>query len=139
MTNRTTIEWTAGNKPEIPEGKAVMFLVASQCSNGRIHVGVMEYLNRHRMPCSDGCEPSENAEPVGDDEDEYYWTGWFQQSCSHCDTSWSSSGEGIIAYAPMPKYEAAQHKVIEPAKPSGRRYNSVAEMVEGEAKHKEEA
>jgi hypothetical protein len=97
--------WITGNTPDIPEGTRGRFIVSIRRDNGNLYSCEMDYLNRFAMPCADGSEPSDNAELVEEGEEEYYWTGWHQNSCEHCDTSWSyDSPERIVAYLPMPAY-----------------------------------
>lgn len=106
MTTEETLpppEWVAWQigTPPVKEGGREAFWCAVKHGTGIAHT-FLDYLNRHQMPCSDMCEPPKGAEPVENSEDEYYWTGWHQESCEHCDTQWSYSGE-VIAWMRLPR------------------------------------
>lgn len=102
------MNWIEGNKPTIPDGAMGRFIVARKRKDGKIFTFPLTYCNRHRMPLADECwEAPDCAEEISDTDDEYFWTGWFSESCEHCDTFWSyQNSEDIIAFMPFPKYSA---------------------------------
>jgi hypothetical protein len=103
--NPPFVTWLKGNLPETDPGSKCRFIVCVQASHGPYLTFELLYLNRHVMPCGDACEPGD-AEPVGEDSDEYYWTGWFYDHCPCCDgTAWKyDHPERIIAHAVTPRY-----------------------------------
>jgi hypothetical protein len=90
---RGALEWNDG-LPPVPEGKEGRFLVSS---SGVIHL--LLYCNKFWAPCSDDCEPPENA-PSNDDGD-VCWSGWCEESCEQCDTFWTFSGK-VDGWKPLP-------------------------------------
>lgn len=47
-------------------------------------------------------EAPKGCEPVPNSDEDYYWTGWFEESCDQCETQWSYSGE-IVAWLALPR------------------------------------
>jgi hypothetical protein len=90
---RAALEWNGG-LPPVPEGKEGRFLVSS---SGVIHL--LLYCNKFWAPCSDDCEPPENA-PSNDDGD-ICWTGWCEESCQQCDTFWTFADK-VDGWMPLP-------------------------------------
>jgi len=101
------LKWQVGN-PDVAEGKRERFWCAAQTASGKTSCKVLEYLNCYAMPASDDCDPPSDAEPVPGEEDEYYWTGWHQESCDICETSWEYSGK-VIAWMRVPVYSDPQN------------------------------
>lgn len=96
-----TLLWQTGT-PDVPDGQRETFWCAIKGHTGKVAHRTLYYLNRHEMPCSDQCEPSKDAEPVPNSDGDYYWTGWFQESCDHCDTQWAYGGE-VVAWCRLPR------------------------------------
>lgn len=96
--------WTFGNKPSIPEGQARDFIVVTETQSGKRHSFQLCYMNRHVMPLSDDAhEPPKCCEPVTDSDEDYYWTGWFYESCEMCEVMWQYTDDGkIIAFTDLP-------------------------------------
>jgi hypothetical protein len=96
------VAWQLG-APPIEAGQRRRYWCAVRSSpNGKITHRALDYLNRHAMPVSDQCEPSTNAEPVPDSDGEYFWTGWFEEACDQCETSWAYNGE-VVAWMALPR------------------------------------
>lgn len=95
------VRWQTGT-PDVAEGKRERLWCAVKVGHKVGHC-TLEYLNRYVMPVSDGLEPSPNAEPVPDSEDEYYWSGWHEEACDQCETQWAYSGE-VVAWMRLPRY-----------------------------------
>ena len=97
--------WQTGIPP-VAEGAQRRFIVAIRGSgSGKIHRSMLLYSNQFIGPCSDGNEPAEGQEEANDDGD-YYWTGWFEESCDQCDTFWKFSGD-VVAWMPLPAYPSS--------------------------------
>lgn len=90
--------------PDVKRGAKEVFWCVIRSQSGRLYHRPLTYCNAHVMPCSDQCEPSDNAVPVGDDGD-YEWTGWFEQSCEYCDTQWAFTFE-VVAWMRLPRFNA---------------------------------
>ena len=99
-----SLPWETGT-PVVKEGGRQAFWCAVKNHRGGISHVAIEYLNRHVMPCSDSCEPGDSAVPVPGSDDEYFWTGWFEQSCEHCETQWNYTGE-VVAWIRLPRFQA---------------------------------
>lgn len=99
-----SIQWQTGI-PDVPVGGQRRLWCAYKGVNGKIYHAVLSYYNAFVSPLTDLLDdlvPSDNAVPVGDDG-EYAWTGWFQESCDHCDTYWGFD-RPVIAWMELPKY-----------------------------------
>jgi len=101
------LQWQVGN-PDVAEGKRESFWCAVQTDPGKTRCIVLEYLNRYAMPASDYYDPPSDAEPVPGEEDEYYWTGWQQESCDTCNTIWDYDGK-VVAWMRLPVYSDPQN------------------------------
>jgi hypothetical protein len=94
--------WHTGT-PDIPPGTQTRFWVATRNDDGKVFERLLVYGNQYRMPLGDDQdEPPSIAMPIENDE-EYLWTGWWQESCESCETSWCFSGE-IVAWMNLPSY-----------------------------------
>lgn len=89
--------------PDVPEGGQRAFLVSS---GGAIFV--LLYSNRFVSPASDEAEPDDETETFPD-SGEYYWTGWFEEACSQCDTFWRWD-KPVDGWMALPKYKAKVSK-----------------------------
>jgi hypothetical protein len=96
--------WTLGNQPEIPEHQARLFIVTTESAAGKRHSFQLSYLNRFLMELNDDLEePPSYVDPVPASEGEYYFTGWFEDACESCETSYFySDWEKIIAFTEVP-------------------------------------
>lgn len=88
------LEWRTGI-PDVPEGGQRPFLCKV---NGGGHC-ILLYSNRYIAPASDTAEPAMGTE--ANDDGDYFWTGWFEESCVQCDTFWSWAGT-IDGWMPLP-------------------------------------
>lgn len=98
------VRWQTGT-PDVKEGSRERFWCAVKGAPGKVLHCTLEYMNRYQMPVSDGLEPSADAEPVPNSEDEYYWSGWHEEACDQCETQWAYSGE-VIAWMRLPRLSA---------------------------------
>ena len=99
-----SLRWETGI-PDTLEGGRQAFWCAVKNHRGGISHVALEYLNRHVMQCSDSCEPGDSAVLVPGSDDEYFWTGWFEPSCDHCETQWNYTGE-VVAWIRLPRFQA---------------------------------
>ena len=81
--------------PEVPEGVQRAFL----CSTNGVVLRLL-YSNRFVGPASDETDP-ESEDEVAPDSGEYYWTGWFEESCDQCDTFWRWD-KPVEGWMPLP-------------------------------------
>jgi hypothetical protein len=94
--------WKTGI-PDVSEGRQEIFWCALKNDNGKIHYRPLNYCHRYIMPLSDSCDDApEGCEPVSEGDDDYYWTGWYEQSCEQCETQWTVSAQ-IIAWMRLPR------------------------------------
>jgi hypothetical protein len=93
-------KWRDGT-PDVPEGKQRSFLVS--CNGGK-YVGVLLYSNKFWAPCSDDVEPPAGAE--SNDDGDFCWNGWCEESCDQCDTFWSWGGT-VDGWMPLPSAKLA--------------------------------
>jgi hypothetical protein len=90
------LQWWTG-APDVPEGGQRAFLVSSGKS-----VLVLLYSNRYVAPMSDAVDDEDAFKnEVAPDSGEYYWTGWFEESCSACDTFWRWN-KPVDGWMPLP-------------------------------------
>ncbi len=89
------------NTPNIPEGSMCPHWCCVEIAPGRTRYRVLEYANRYEMPCSDSAEPPEGAIPVPGSDEDYYWSGWIEFSCEHCETHWTFSGK-VLSWVELP-------------------------------------
>lgn len=96
--------WTLGNQPEIPTHQSRSFIVTTESSSGKRYSFQLSYLNRYRMELEDDFDvPPSYVDPVPAAEGEYYFTGWFEDACESCETSFFySDWEKIIAFTEVP-------------------------------------
>ncbi len=105
------LTWSLGT-PEVPLGKMRRFWCvtderAPTDPNPRLRTKLLCYANAFVMPLSDSQdEPPPSAVPVGDDGD-YAWTGWFGESCDHCDTHWSYDTYEVVKWMLLPSVKEA--------------------------------
>ena len=97
--------WNTGT-PEIPEGGMERFW----CAVTKVYHRHLCYANKHPMPLNDYSDTVPDcAEPIEGDEDNYAWTGWYEESCEQCETQWQFSGK-VVAWFILPKHSAAMHR-----------------------------
>lgn len=98
-------QWMVGI-PRVPKGKQESFWCRVKNTGSEIEgLRLIKYDNAFLMPLSDTCdEAPENSLPVGDDEN-YEWTGWWEDSCEQCDTYWAFNGE-VVAWIRLPSAPA---------------------------------
>lgn len=97
------VGWNTG-KPDVKEGGQNRFWCAVKpLGSEKLHHRVLLYCNRYAMPLSDQMlEAPKGCEPVPNSDEDYYWTGWFEESCDQCETQWTYSGE-IVAWLALPR------------------------------------
>ncbi len=102
-------KWQTGT-PDVPKGGMRRYWCAIS-REGKIYHRILGYAHDHVMPLSNDCSgvPEECCRPVSEDSDEYYWNGWFQESCDYCDTQWVWD-EPVIAWMELPKYTMEEAK-----------------------------
>jgi hypothetical protein len=107
----TQFDWKTGT-PDIPKGKMRNFWCAVKSPSGEILSGLV-YFNAFRMPLSDSQDEAPAcAVLVNEDDDEYEWTGWCEDSCEACETYWMFHGE-VIAWIELPTKRASGVNVTE--------------------------
>ena len=89
--------WRTG-LPPVDEGRQRVFL----CSvKGCETPMTLIYNNRYIADISDGQDDPGDAVETSPDSGEYYWTGWFEEGCSQCDTFWRFDRE-VEAWMELP-------------------------------------
>lgn len=89
--------WRTG-LPPVDEGRQRVFL----CSvKGCETPMALIYSNRYIADMSDGQDDPGDAVETSPDSGEYYWTGWFEEGCSQCDTFWRFDRE-VEAWMELP-------------------------------------
>jgi len=104
---KQTLKWQVGT-PDVAEGKRESFWCAVPTASGKTSCKELEYLNCYAAPASDDCDPPANAEPVPGEEDEYYWSGWMEESSGICHPIWAFDGK-VIAWMRLPVYPDPQN------------------------------
>ena len=90
-------KWRTG-LPTVEEGRQRVFL----CSvKGCETPMTLIYNNRYIADISDGQDDPGDAVETSPDSGEYYWTGWFEEGCSQCDTFWRFDRE-VEAWMELP-------------------------------------
>lgn len=101
ITQPILVNWNRGIPP-VAVGKMERFWCLYSSDNKCDKYMMACYGNKYVMPLSDSCDDApENAVPVGGDGD-FEWTGWFEESCDHCDTFWKLH-VNILAWMRLPK------------------------------------
>ena len=99
-------KWNNGI-PEVTEGRMERFWCATLSDSGKVFHRHLCYANKHPMPLNDYSDTVPDcAEPIEGDENNYAWTGWYEESCDQCETQWQFSRK-VIAWTSLPKYAAA--------------------------------
>ena len=96
--------WRTG-LPPVDEGRQRVFLCSvKDCETPMTLI----YSNRYIADMSDGQHDPGEAIETSPDSGEYYWTGWFEEGCSQCDTFWRFDRE-VEAWMELPACAALHH------------------------------
>ena len=102
--------WRTG-LPPVDEGRQRVFLCSvKDCETPMTLI----YSNRYIADMSDGQHDPGEAIETSPDSGEYYWTGWFEEGCSQCDTFWRFDRE-VEAWMELPA-RAALHPATKKGK-----------------------
>lgn len=93
------------NPPPVEKGCQRSFWCETEDANGKRTNRLLVYMNEYEMGLSDECDNApEDHVRYDEDSDEWFWTGWFEPCCEHCETYWLFH-EKVLRWKELPKFE----------------------------------
>ena len=91
--------------PPIEKGCCASFWCETEDERGKRTNRLLVFMNEYEMELSDECDNAPEEHVRYDEKTgEWFWTGWFEPACEHCETYWTFH-EKVLRWKELPKFE----------------------------------